>query len=62
LNDLDDLRRVGARLVLAAGRDGDTGGAVADALALIADIEREPEARIDALAVATRAVRRALSS
>jgi glutamate dehydrogenase len=70
-DDLDDLRRLGVRLVLAAGSDVDAGEAVAaflaahepaaaEALALIADVERGPEARIDALSVASRAVRRAL--
>ena len=71
LDDLDDLRRVGARLALTEGDGVGTGealasflaarqSAAADALALIADIERQPMARADALAVATRAVRRAL--
>ena len=71
LDDLDELRRVGARLVLAERPGGPAGDAVAAftaarprptarALALIADLEREPEPRLEALAVAARAVRVAL--
>ena len=67
------MRRTGARLVLAHGADGDAAEAVAsflaarepavaEALALIADIKLAPEARIDAVVVAIRAVRRAVVS
>ncbi|MEW6155403.1 MAG: NAD-glutamate dehydrogenase domain-containing protein [Actinomycetota bacterium] len=74
LDDLDDLRRAGARGVLTAATGGPLRSprdavasflrprsyALVEALAIVADIEQEAEARIDALVVAARAVRRVL--
>ncbi|MDQ4096959.1 MAG: NAD-glutamate dehydrogenase, partial [Actinomycetota bacterium] len=71
VDDLAELRRVAARRALQDHPSDDESGAVtrflaersprvADAIALIREVEHQPEARLDAVAVATRAIRRAL--
>jgi glutamate dehydrogenase len=71
VDDLDDLRRAAARRSLEEDSQQDEGEAVAhflstrsrriaDVNALLRDIERDRQASLDAVAVATRAVRRAI--
>ncbi|MEA2718117.1 MAG: glutamate dehydrogenase [Actinomycetota bacterium] len=73
LDDLDDLRRQGAQRALASAPDLGEAEAVARFLAarargsaevwaLLRRIDAEPKVRLDALAVATRTVRRAIDA